>query len=91
MKRALDFLREHNEVALATVGGGGTLLPESGEKKQVVIDKLKEYLNKFADTSDGDISFSDSSMPEQNKNIVKLYPQNEEEDLPMAAEDGEEI
>ena len=27
MKRALDFLREHNEVALATVGGGGTPLP----------------------------------------------------------------
>lgn len=27
MKRALDFLREHNEVALATVGGGGTPTP----------------------------------------------------------------
>ena len=27
-------------------------LPESGEKKQTVIDKLKEYLNKFLNTNE---------------------------------------
>ena len=27
-------------------------LPESGEKKQTVIDKLKAYLNKFLNTSE---------------------------------------
>ncbi len=63
-------------------------LPESGEKKQTVIGKLKEYLNKFADTSDGEISTSNLYMSESHPNTLKLYPEMND-DLPMAAEDRE--
>ncbi len=50
-------------------------LPESGEKKQTVIDKLKEYLRKFLGTT------------EESYTIVKMYPTFEEENLPMAADE----
>ena len=50
-------------------------LPESGEKKQTVIDKLKAYLAKFLNTSE-DV---------YNKpRMVEMYPVAEE--IPMAAE-----
>ena len=57
-------------------------LPESGAKKQTVIDKLKQYLNKFLGTTE------DSYIPTHK---VKLYSVNEEEsqNYLMAAE-GEE-
>ena len=47
-------------------------LPDSGTKKQTVIEKLKAYLQKFLNTSEG-------------SNVVSMYPTSAQE-LPMAAE-----
>ena len=54
-------------------------LPESGKKKQTVLEKLKEYLKKFLGTTEDDY------MPSHK---VKLYSVNEEENRNylMAAE-----
>ena len=38
-------------------------LPESGEKKQTVIEKLKEYLNKFLNTTEDSYSTNVVAMP----------------------------
>jgi type I restriction enzyme R subunit len=51
-------------------------LPESGEKKQTVIDKLKAFLNKFLNTTD--------NMYQSHK-VVAMYS-NDEEQSSMAAE-----
>ena len=56
-------------------------LPESGEKKQTVIDKLKAYLNKFLNTNE---DLYPTSHPTATK--VYMYPA-EEEEMSRAAED----
>ena len=48
-------------------------MPDSGAKKQTVIDRLKAYLQKFLNTS-------------ENSNVVSMYPTSVQE-LPMAAEE----
>ena len=58
-------------------------LPESAEKKQTVIDKLKAYLRKFLDTISGEFNIA----PHQH-NVVS-YTIEEETELPMAAESFE--
>ena len=57
-------------------------LPESGEKKQTVLGKLKEYLRKFLGTTEDDYS-------QRPSRTVFMYPTYEEDarDLPLAAED----
>ena len=59
-------------------------LPESGTKKQTVIEKLKEYLRKFLGTSE-------ESYDSPHK--VKLYPVKEENSSGylMAADDEDEF
>ena len=52
-------------------------LPESGEKKQTVLEKLKAYLHKFLGTAEEIVQ----------PHIVTMYPVNEDEQLPMAAEE----
>ncbi len=46
-------------------------LPESGEKKQTVIERLKTYLNKFLGTTEDSY---------RSHHIIKMYPAREEED-----------
>ena len=61
-------------------------LPESGEKKQTVIEKLKAYLNKFLNTNE---DFYSTSYPTDTK-VVSLhsnpvfYQYDEEEDVGMS-------
>ena len=61
-------------------------LPESGEKKQTVIEKLKAYLNKFLNTNE---DFYSTSCPTDTK-VVSLHPNpvfyqyDEEEDVGMS-------
>ncbi|MBO7593205.1 MAG: type I restriction endonuclease subunit R [Bacteroidaceae bacterium] len=61
-------------------------LPESGEKKQTVIEKLKAYLNKFLNTNE---DFYSTSYPTDTK-VVSLHPNpvfyqyDEEEDVGMS-------
>ena len=59
-------------------------LPESGAKKQTVIEKLKEYLNKFLNTTEDSYSTNVVAMPH---NVVSY--ENDEQNYLMAAE-GEE-
>ena len=61
-------------------------LPESGEKKQTVIDKLKAFLRRFQDTSED----REDIVPLHQ--IIRPYSSDEEEiALPMAAEEGTEF
>ena len=52
-------------------------LPESGEKKQTVLEKLKAYLHKFLGTAEEIL----------HPHIVTMYPVNEFDQLPMGAEE----
>lgn len=48
-------------------------LPESGEKKQIVIEKLKEYLNRFLNTTEGIDSLpSPTSLPKSRKKALEF-------------------
>ena len=60
-------------------------LPESGEKKQTVIEKLKAYLNKFLNTNE---DFYPTSQPTATK--VYMFSA-EEEKRSLAAEDDESM
>jgi type I restriction enzyme R subunit len=57
-------------------------LPESGEKKQTVIERLKEYLRKFLGTTE-------ETYIDRNGQETKKFVAFEEEDhkMPMAAEE----
>ena len=60
-------------------------LPESGEKKQTVIEKLKAYLNKFLNTNE-------DFYPTSQHSATKVYmyiTEAEEEKMSLAAEEDE--
>lgn len=60
-------------------------LPESGEKKQTVIEKLKAYLNKFADMLSDDSAGFDVYR-NKKLNRVEDDEASEDDSYPMAAE-----
>lgn len=58
-------------------------LPESGEKKQTVIEKLKEYLNKFLNTTED--SYSTYVIP-MHSDVVPYAMEADDKQMPMAAD-----
>ena len=58
-------------------------LPESGEKKQTVIEKLKAYLTKFLNTNEDFYP-----APQRTATKVYMFP-TENEDMSLAAESDE--
>jgi type I restriction enzyme R subunit len=84
MKRAFadGYVTETGTGIAKILPPSNPFLPESGEKKQTVIDKLKAYLNKFLNTPE-------NILPQPKGEIKTFYPMEIEESssLQMAAEE----